>query len=128
VALLTKKQIESINGERGARPGQLYYANEFNSSGQLRNVIYQGQDDGRLLLYNSIVNPKEIIGNKDNNFVFTQKNPLSSWIVIHGLGRRCSIQVITNTFKEIEAEIIWNSNNQVTINFNKARTGFVYCN
>ena len=64
----------------------------------------------------------------DKNFVFTQVAPLSSWTVLHNLDKRCAVQVVDNAFNEVEAEIIWNNNNQVTVNFNSPTTGQVYCN
>jgi hypothetical protein len=67
-------------------------------------------------------------GGGDKNFVFTQVAPLSSWTVLHNLDKRCAVQVVDNAFNEVEAEIIWNNNNQVTVNFNSPTTGQVYCN
>lgn len=67
-------------------------------------------------------------GGGDKNFVFTQVTPLSSWTVLHNLDKRCAVQVVDNAFNEVEAEIIWNNNNQVTVNFNSPTTGQVYCN
>jgi hypothetical protein len=64
----------------------------------------------------------------DKNFVFTQVAPLTSWTVLHNLNKRCAVQVVDNAYHEVEAEVVWDNNNQVTVNFNSPTTGFVYCN
>jgi len=67
-------------------------------------------------------------GGNDKNFVFSQIVPASIWTVNHNLNKRCSVQVVDNMFREVEAEILWNNDNTVTITTNTPTTGFVYCN
>jgi len=69
-----------------------------------------------------------VSGGSSNNFVFTQIIPATVWVVNHNLNKRCAVQVIDNTFTEVEAEILWNDNNTVTVTFNSNSTGYVYCN
>jgi len=64
----------------------------------------------------------------DKNYVFTQTTPSDTWTVNHNLDKRCSVQVVDDTYKEIIADITWVSNNTVTVEFNTATTGYVYCN
>lgn len=64
----------------------------------------------------------------DKNYVHEQKTNESIWIVPHNLGKKCSVQVVGNDGTEIEADVVWNSNNEVTITFNTPRSGAVYCN
>lgn len=67
-------------------------------------------------------------GSSDKNYVYTQVVPATTWTVNHNLNKRCAVQVIDNTFNEVEAQILWNDNNTVTITTNSPATGFVYCN
>lgn len=64
----------------------------------------------------------------DKNFVMQQVAPVVSWSVPHNLDKKCAVQVTDNANKEIECEVIWNNLNQVTLNFNKPTSGWVYCN
>lgn len=64
----------------------------------------------------------------DKNYVYTQTTPSDTWTVNHNLDKRCSVQVVDDTYKEIIADITWVSNNTVTVEFNTATTGYVYCN
>jgi hypothetical protein len=64
----------------------------------------------------------------DKNFVYTQIVSTTVWVVNHNLNKRCSVQVVDNTFSEVEADIFWNDNNTVTVTFNSNTTGYVYCN
>ena len=67
-------------------------------------------------------------GGSGSNFVYTQVVASTVWVVNHNLNKRCAVQVIDNTFTEVEAEILWNDNNTVTVTFNSNATGYVYCN
>ncbi len=64
----------------------------------------------------------------DKNYVFTQTSPSDTWTVNHNLDKRCSVQVVGDDFKEVVADITWVNNNTVTVEFNTATTGYVYCN
>lgn len=64
----------------------------------------------------------------DKNYVHTQGVPSNSWTVTHNLQKKCAVSVVDSLDKEIEAEVQYDSINQVTVNFNQARTGYVYCN
>jgi hypothetical protein len=48
--------------------------------------------------------------------------------VPHNLGKKCAVQVVDNSGNEIVGDIQWTDNNNVTVTFNTAITGFVYCN
>ena len=64
----------------------------------------------------------------DKNYVHTQSVSAITWNVAHNLNKRCSVQVVSDTFEEIEASITWVDNNNVVVVFNTSTTGYVYCN
>lgn len=63
-----------------------------------------------------------------DSFVFHQTVASNNWVVDHFLGKKVSVDVTDDAFNLIQGEVIWNSNDEVTINFNSARTGWVFCN
>lgn len=67
-------------------------------------------------------------GGSGANFVFVQNVPATTWTVVHNLNKRCAVQVVDIFFHEIEADILWDSDNQVTITLNNPEAGYVYCN
>ena len=93
---------------------------------QLNSLNFTGTGVTTFALGNDVT--VNINGSSDKNFVYTQIIPSTVWVVNHNLNKRCSVQVIDNTFTEVEAEILWNDNNTVTITFNSNATGYVYCN
>jgi hypothetical protein len=68
------------------------------------------------------------VGGADANFVHTQSVAATTWNVPHNLGKRCSVSITDSLSKEIDAQVDWVDNNNVTITLNEAVTGFVYCN
>jgi hypothetical protein len=64
----------------------------------------------------------------DKNYVHTQSVANTTWNVAHNLAKRCSVQVVNDSFEEIEASITWTDDNNVVVTFNTATTGYVYCN
>jgi hypothetical protein len=64
----------------------------------------------------------------DSNYIHTQAVANTTWNVPHNLGKRCSVQVVDNLGNEIVGSIQWIDDNNVTVTFNTAITGFVYCN
>lgn len=64
----------------------------------------------------------------DKNFVMNQNVSAVLWSVPHNLNKRCAVQVLDNSFNEIEAEIHWVNDNEVEVRFNKPKVGWVYCN
>lgn len=52
----------------------------------------------------------------------------STWVVEHNLGKKPSVTVVDDNDNVIMAEIIYDSNNQITINFNADTQGKVYLN
>lgn len=53
----------------------------------------------------------------------TQSSPSSAWVVNHNLGRRCHVTVYVPDGREVEADVVHNSNNQVAITFASPVTG-----
>jgi hypothetical protein len=64
----------------------------------------------------------------DANYVHTQGAPIMVWNVLHGLNKRCAINVVDSGGESIKGLIKYINDNQVNIEFNKPRTGYVYCN
>ncbi|MCI4444126.1 MAG: hypothetical protein JHC39_11555 [Lentimicrobium sp.] len=93
---------------------------------QLSSLNFTGAGVTTFALGNDVT--VNINGATNSNFVFTQIIPATVWVVNHNLNKRCAVQVIDNTFTEVEAEILWNDNNTVTVTFNSNSTGYVYCN
>ena len=75
-----------------------------------------------------VVTEPVVSSTSDKNYVFTQTSPSDTWTVNHNLDKRCSVQVVGDDFKEVVADITWVNNNTVTVEFNTATTGYVYCN
>jgi len=67
-------------------------------------------------------------GGGDKNFVYTQVAPSTTWVVAHNLAKRVAVSVVNAAGIAIVGEVRWNSDNQVTVLFNQAITGAVYCN
>lgn len=67
-------------------------------------------------------------GGGDKNFVYTQVAPSTTWVVNHNLGKRVAVNTANLSGQEIIGEVVWNSDNQVTILFSIPVAGFVYCN
>lgn len=67
-------------------------------------------------------------GGGDKNYVHTQSTPADSWTVNHNLNKKCSVQIVDDTFQEIIGNITWIDDNTVVVNFNSAIIGYVYCN
>jgi len=64
----------------------------------------------------------------DKNFVHNQVVASNSWTVTHNLQKKCAVSVTDSLGNEIVGKVHYDSINQVTIDFNKSITGYVYCN
>jgi len=68
------------------------------------------------------------VGGADANYVHTQAIPATTWNVPHNLNKKCSVNITDALSKEIDAQVDWVDNNNVTITLSEAVAGFVYCN
>ena len=67
-------------------------------------------------------------GAQDETFVFTQGTAASQWVITHNLNKRCSVTVVDSSNSVIIGEVIYNSSNQVTLNFASAFSGKAFFN
>lgn len=62
-------------------------------------------------------------------FVFEQAQPSKEWVIIHNLNKRPSFAVVDSTDKVIVPdEVIYDSDNQITLQFVGAFAGKAYLN
>lgn len=67
-------------------------------------------------------------GGSDKNYVHTESPAASVWTVTHNLNKYCDVTVVDNLGAVINADIGYDSLNQVTITFNQAVSGQAFCN
>lgn len=92
-------------------------------------TIYRNKDDGKYYGRRSNGTDEEIgAGVNDKNFVFQQIVNSSEWVVVHNLGKKCSVTIVDDLGNQMYAKVVYDNDNQVSIYFNKSKTGFVYCN
>lgn len=72
--------------------------------------------------------PINTIGPSDKNFVFNQLVPSQEWVVVHNLGKKCSVTIVNDLNEQMYAKVVYDNDNQVSIYFNKLKTGSVFCN
>lgn len=68
------------------------------------------------------------VGEYDKNYVHNQSVASSTWVVNHNLNKKCSVTVTDSAGTVVQGEVIYNSLNQVTINFSAAFSGEAFCN
>jgi hypothetical protein len=65
-------------------------------------------------------------GGADLKYTFTQASAATTWTITHNLGVFPVIVVVDNTGAVIEADVVYNSNNQITVTFATAQAGKAY--
>ena len=63
-----------------------------------------------------------------NNFVFDQQVASSVWVVVHNMGKFPSVSIVDTANDQVEGEVRYNSNNQLTITFTAPVAGKAYLN
>jgi hypothetical protein len=63
-----------------------------------------------------------------NNFVFDKQVAASVWVVVHNMGKFPSVSIVDTANDQVEGEVRYNSNNQLTITFTAAVAGKAYLN
>jgi len=66
-------------------------------------------------------------GDAASQFIHTQDVASDTWTVNHNKGYRPTTHVYSPGWVEIDAQVIHVSDNQLTVSFNAASTGFVIC-
>jgi len=64
----------------------------------------------------------------DANFVHDQGVAAAIWTVQHNLNKKCSVTVVDSANQIVVGEIVYNSDNQVTITFSGSFSGKAYFN
>lgn len=63
-----------------------------------------------------------------STYIFTQGIPSTIWTITHNLGFWPSVTVIDSGGSVIDPDIVYNTNNRVTLTFGSATTGKAYLN
>lgn len=63
-----------------------------------------------------------------NSFVFDQQVASAVWVVVHNMGKFPSVTIVDTANDQVEGEVRFNSNNQLTITFTAAVAGKAYLN
>lgn len=66
--------------------------------------------------------------NSDKNFVFNQNTPSSSWVISHNLNKYVTVTIVDSAENVVVGDILYNSLNQITVNFSGAFSGIAYIN
>lgn len=93
-------------------------------------TIFRNKNDGKYYGRKSDGTDEPIsdTGPSDKNFVFNQVIASTEWVVVHNLGKKCSVTIVNDLGEQMYAKVVYDNDNQVSIYFNKLKTGFVYCN
>ena len=92
-------------------------------------TLYKRKTDDKLVLRKSDGSEEIIFPvSADKNFVFNQAIPSNEWVVVHNLGKKCSVTIVDDSNNQMYAKVVYDNNNQVSIYFNKSKIGFVFCN
>ena len=67
-------------------------------------------------------------GGGDRNFVFTQIQPASTWVIEHPLNKKPSVTVTDTAGTEVEGRVTINNGSKVVIEFNFPFNGEVLLN
>lgn len=69
-----------------------------------------------------------ILESGDKHYTHVQNNPSSSWIITHNLEKYPSVHVVDTSKNVVLGEIIYNTINQITINFSAPFSGEAFLN
>jgi hypothetical protein len=65
-------------------------------------------------------------GGSDLKYTFTQSAPSTTWTITHNLGVFPAITIVDTSGSVIDADVLYNSNNQITVTFATAQSGKAY--
>jgi hypothetical protein len=63
-----------------------------------------------------------------STYVHNQSSPSSTWAILHNLGRRPSVTIVDSAGNAQIGEVLYNSDNQITVTFAAAFGGYAYLN
>jgi len=64
----------------------------------------------------------------DANFVHSQGVAAAQWVINHNLAKKCSVTVVDSAGTVVIGQITYNSDNQVTLDFEAAFSGKAFFN
>jgi len=62
------------------------------------------------------------------NYVHSQGVPASQWVINHDLGKKCSVTVVDSANQVVIGQITYNSDNQITLDFQGSFSGKAFFN
>lgn len=75
-----------------------------------------------------IISEFTLSGGGDKNFVYTQANPSSTWVINHNLNKFPSVSAVNNNNIAVFGEVTYTDLNNLTINFSAGFSGKAYLN
>jgi hypothetical protein len=92
------------------------------------NVII-GQDQDSVIISDANIsttssNSTAIVG--QTTYTHNQASPSSSWTITHNLGRRPSVTIVDSAGNVQIGEVLYSSDNQITVTFAAAFGGYAY--
>jgi hypothetical protein len=76
--------------------------------------------------YATISSSTAIVGQV--TYTHSQDSASSSWVIVHNLGRRPSVTIVDSGGNVQIGDVLYNSDNQITVNFSAAFGGYAYLN
>ena len=64
----------------------------------------------------------------DTTYYFVQGVPSDTWVIDHNLGRHPSVTVVDSGGTQVYGEVLYNSNNRLTLIFSNQFSGQAYLN
>tara|TARA_R100000742_G_C4270192_1_gene88853 strand:- start:937 stop:1182 length:246 start_codon:yes stop_codon:yes gene_type:complete len=64
----------------------------------------------------------------DANYVHDQGVPAAQWVVTHSLSKKCGVTVVDSAGSVVIGQITYNTDNQVTLDFDGAFSGKAFFN
>tara|TARA_R110002012_G_scaffold1455_19_gene6218 strand:- start:12050 stop:12295 length:246 start_codon:yes stop_codon:yes gene_type:complete len=64
----------------------------------------------------------------DANYTHDQGVPASQWVITHNLSKKCSVTVVDSSNQVVIGKITYNSDNQVTLDFQSSFSGKAFFN
>ena len=88
-------------------------------------TMYISTDEGKIY-FDKSSNERILVGEKDAKFDFLQNVASKSWVIVHNLNKYPSATVIDSAGTEVEGDRVYDSLNQITINFSAEFCGIAH--
>ena len=69
-----------------------------------------------------------IFTGNDANFVFTQGSAATQWVVDHDLGKKPAVTVVDSAGTVVIGQVVYNTDNRCTLDFEAAFSGKAFFN